>query len=173
MSAQQKTVELDNLLSLSRRPLYAFIRAYVRTPDDADDVYQQTATVLCEQFSAYDPSRPFFAWACGVAWRNVLSHNRNATRLRLLAGEELAAILAERVASSIGRVDPRLDQLRDCLALLKPESREIIEQHYCHGEEVGQIAVRIGVSERCIYKTLAKIRRVLLDCIERKLKENL
>ncbi len=173
MNLQEKRVELAQLLAVSQRPLYVFIRAQVRTPTDADDVYQETATVLCDHFDDYDPEKPFLAWACGIAWRKVLSHRRNASRLKLVAGEELGAILSESVAAAIARVDPRIDRLKECLDSLKPESREIIEQHYYQEKQVKQIAGRIGVSQRCIYKTLARIRRLLLDCIERKLAEEL
>jgi RNA polymerase sigma-70 factor (ECF subfamily) len=171
MDVQEKKPELSRLLAVSQRPLYAFIRAQVRTPADADDVYQETATVLCDHFDAYDPEKPFFAWACGIAWRKVLSHRRNVARLKLVAGEELGAILSKSIAGAVARVDPRIDRLQECLGALKPESREMIEQHYYQEKEVRQIAGGIGVSERCIYKTLARIRRVLLDCIERKLAE--
>jgi RNA polymerase sigma-70 factor (ECF subfamily) len=172
MSVQNKTVELSRLLSLSQRPLYAFIRAQVRTSTDAEDVYQQTAVVLCEEFDAYNPARPFIAWACGIAWHRVLSHYRNASRLKFLAGEALGSVLADKYASSAAQVDPRREKLQDCLAQLKPESREIIERHYYKEEDVQCIATDLGVSDSCIYKTLARIRRVLLDCIERKLKED-
>src|SRR5579871_2904389 len=122
MDVQEKRVDLAQLLAVSQRPLYAFIRAQVRTPADADDIYQETATVLCDHFDAYDPEKPFFAWACGIAWRKVLSHRRNASRLKLVAGEELGALLAESIAGAIARVDPRVDRLTECLNSLKPES---------------------------------------------------
>ena len=88
-----------------------------------------------------------------------------------LSNTELGAVLADGLASAIAKVNPRLGQLQDCVALLKPESQKMIQQHYYHEEDVGQIAIRHGVSEKTIYRSLAKIRRILLDCIERKLKE--
>ena len=172
MSVLQDNAEVERLLSLSKRPLYAFIRGLVRNREDADDVYQQTGLVLCEQFDRYDPSKPFIAWACGVAWRSVLVHRRNASRLRLLTDEEMGSVLADKFAALAAGVDLRLECLQKCLTLLKPESREIIERHYFKNEGIGRVADRMGVSESCVYKTLARIRRTLLDCVERKLKED-
>ena len=165
-------IELAKLFESNRRPLYAFILTQVRTLEDAEDAFQETARVLCEQFDTYDPEKPFFSWACGVAWRKVISQRRNASRLRLLVDNPLGEELAEKVAASIARVDPRLDLLRECLDSLKPESREIVERRYCKEDPVGSIAAGLGVSESCVYKTLTKICGVLLDCIEGKLKEN-
>ena len=159
MSSQQLSPELDHLLSLNRRSLYAFIRGQVRSRDDADDVYQETCVVLAEQFNRADPPGNFFAWACGITWRKVLSRYRGSSRLKLLASEELGSLLAEKVMASVARVNPRLDRLQECLAALKSESREIIEQYYFREESVAQIAGQLAVSEPCIYKTLAKIRR--------------
>jgi RNA polymerase sigma-70 factor, ECF subfamily len=171
MNVQQKATKLTDLLTLSQRPLYTFIRAQVRTDMDADDLFQQTAVVLCEEFGTYDPSKPFIAWACGIAWKRILLHYRNSSRLKLLTGPKLGAILAEKYVSSAAGVELRQEKLRECLALLKPESRKIIEQHYYRGEGIGAISGELGVSESCVYKTLARIRRTLLDCIARKLKE--
>lgn len=173
MSVQQQTVEFTRLISFSQRPLYAFIRAYVRDRSDADDVYQQTAMVLFEHFDSFDPARSFLGWACGIAWNKVLSHYQNVRRLRLVAGEELGAMLADKVAAVAVQVDRRRDYLLDCVAQLKPESRELLQRHYYDEQAVAQIAEEWGVSSPCIYKTLAKVRLVLLNCIERKLKEEL
>ena len=38
MDVHNKTADVGELLSRTRRPLYAFILAHVRTQDDADDV---------------------------------------------------------------------------------------------------------------------------------------
>ena len=92
--------------------------------------------------------------------------------MKLMANEELGAALAAKFAAKAHQHNPRMERLRECLALLKPESREIIQRHYFEEEEVGGVARRLDVSESCVYKTLAKIRRVLLDCVQRKLKED-
>ncbi len=172
MILQQLPTDLAQLLSLNQRSLYAFIRGQVRTREDADDVYQETTVVLVEQYNPAEPPGNFFAWACGIAWRKVLVEYRNRSRLKLLANEELGRILAEKVAASVAWVSPRIDRLQECIASLKTESRDIIEGFYFREESVTQIAARLGVSEPCVYKTLTKIRRTLLDCIERKLRED-
>ena len=172
MSVQQEMSGLSDcyrLASTRCTPSSAASFVPVRTPTTFTS---RPAHALCEQFDRYDPSKPFIAWACGVAWRSVLLHRTNASRLRLLTHEELGSVLADKFAASAAQVDPRLERLRECLAALKPESREIIERHYFEDEEIGRVADRLGVSESCVYKTLARIRRTLLDCVERKLKED-
>ena len=160
------------MLSQSQRPLYAFIRAQVRTRTDAEDVYQQTAIVLCEEFDTFDRSKPFIVWACSIARHRILAYYRNAGRLKLLAGEELAAVLVDKYVSAAAKVDLRREKLQECLALLKSESREIIERHYYQEEGAGSIAAWLGVSESCVYKTLTRIRRACWTAWSEKLKED-
>ena len=172
MGSQERTREFLQLLTSSQRPLYAFIRAQVNSRTDADDLVQQTTAILWEKFDSFDPARSFIGWACGIAWREVLSHRRNARRRRLELGDELAESIAAKLASASAEVDQRLDKLQECLAQLKSESRRLVELRYYQDESVGRIAARSGTSESTIFKTLAKIRQMLLDCVQRKLKED-
>jgi RNA polymerase sigma-70 factor, ECF subfamily len=171
MASDEKAREFVHLLALSQRPLYAFIRAQVQCRADADEILQQTSTVLWEKFEAYDRTRSFIAWACGIAWREVLSHRRDCRRRKLLLDDALGDVLAARFAAAAERVDERLDSLRECMALLKPDSRRLIERRYYNEEDVEKIATRAGASASSIYKSLTRLRRVLLDCVAGKLKE--
>ncbi len=171
MGTDDQTSKFVRLLTAGQRPLYAFIRAQVNSRTDADELLQQTTTTLWEKFATFDQSQSFIRWACGVAWREVLLHRRNARRQKLAVSGELGDQIAARFASAAGQVDRRLDVLQDCMASLKPQSRILVEARYYKGEEVAQIAARSRSSESSIYKSLSKIRRVLLDCIQRKLKE--
>jgi RNA polymerase sigma-70 factor (ECF subfamily) len=171
MDSNDQTGEFVRLLTLSQRPLYAFIRAQVYSRTDADDLHQQTTAILWEKFESFDRAQSFLRWACGVAWREVLLHRRNSRRRTFLIGPELGELLVEKLASAAAQVDQRLDKLQECLAALKPQSRRLIERRYYKEEDVRQIAARSGLSESSVYKTLTKIRQILLDCIEQKLKE--
>ena len=105
-------------------PLYAFIRGLVRNREDADDVYQQTGQVLCEQFDRYDPLKPFIAWACGIAWQSVLLHRKNASRLRLLTHEEMDPCWPINLPLRLPKSICDLSVFESPLASLKAESRE-------------------------------------------------
>jgi RNA polymerase sigma-70 factor (ECF subfamily) len=171
MSVQERTGEFVRLLTASQRPLYAFIRSQVYSRTDADELLQQTTAVLWEKFETFDQSQSFIRWACGVAWREVLLHRRNSRRRKLALSDELGEHLAAKLASAAAEVDRRLDFLQECLAGLKPQSRRLIERRYYLEEDVERIAARANASESSIYKTLTKVRQLLLDCIQRKLKE--
>lgn len=165
------TDDFLRLLTASQRPLYAFIRAHVRTRTDADEILQQTTTVLWQKFATFDRNGDFIRWACGVAWREVLAHRRNDRRQLLLLGEELGTVLAAKISAAAVQIDRRLDKLHECMSVLKPDSQKLIQRHYHRQESIGRIAASKRLTESSVYKTLAKIRQILLACIERKLKE--
>jgi RNA polymerase sigma-70 factor, ECF subfamily len=171
MTNQDRTNQFLRLLMANQRSLYAFIRAQVRTRPDADEILQQTTAVLWEKFDTFRQCEDFARWACGVAWREVLQHARNRRRQRLLAGEQLAELLTDRLLVSASQVDRRLDMLKACLDMLPPASRRLIDRRYLQQESVDDIAARQRQSASNIYKALAKIRDLLLRCVERKLRE--
>ena len=58
-----------SLFLRSERELFRYVVALVPNVADAEDIVQQTALVLWEKFSAYDPGQPFTPWACRFARR--------------------------------------------------------------------------------------------------------
>jgi RNA polymerase sigma-70 factor, ECF subfamily len=153
------------LLMASQRRLYAFIRAQVRTRDDADEVLQQTSAVLWEKFDTFRPDGDFTRWACGVARFEVLTHLRNQRRLRVVLSEDVAEAIGQKLADAAAEVDTRLDKLIECMKGLARRDRDILQRHYHKQQSVKQIATALGVSESSIYKVLNRSRDALYDCI--------
>jgi RNA polymerase sigma-70 factor, ECF subfamily len=162
---QRDTSIFVQLLTASQRRLYAFIRAQVRSRDDADEVLQQTSAVLWEKFETFRPDGDFTRWACGVARLEVLTHLRNQRRLRVVLNENVAEVIGHKLADAAAEVDVRLDKLIECLKGLARRDREILQRHYHKQQSVKQIAAALGVSESSIYKTLNRSRDALYDCI--------
>jgi RNA polymerase sigma-70 factor (ECF subfamily) len=160
------------LLMASQRKLYAFIRAQVHNRDDADDVLQQTSTVLWEKFSSFRPDGDFTRWACGVARLEVLSHLRNQQRLRVVLRPDVAEAIGRRLAKAAANLDARLDKLIECMKELARRDRNLIERHYYREETVKEIAAALGISESAVYKSLNRNRDKLYECIQRRLEES-
>ncbi|MSR55681.1 MAG: hypothetical protein EXS09_20730 [Gemmataceae bacterium] len=69
-------------LRVNRTRLFGYIHALVRNLADADDSFQQTAFSLWRRFDAYDPSRRFLQWECGVARLEAANLLRTRSRDR-------------------------------------------------------------------------------------------
>jgi RNA polymerase sigma-70 factor (ECF subfamily) len=158
-------------LTASQRRLYAFIRSQVYSRDDADDVMQQTTTVLWEKYGSFDPDGDFIRWACGVARLEVLSHLRNRRRLRVVLNDDVAEAVGQKLAVAAAEVDLRLDMLFECMKELVGRDRELIDRHYRREQSVNEIAAALGVSESSIYKRLSHSRDLLYECIQQRLSD--
>ena len=64
-------------------------------------------------------------------------------------------------------ISVRGEKLRECLAKLPAEQRTTLHRYYAEEETVESLALREGRSVEAIYKLLQRVRRALLDCIER------
>jgi RNA polymerase sigma-70 factor (ECF subfamily) len=69
-----------------------------------------------------------------------------------------------------GGLSLRAEKLRDCVAKLPPEQRASLTRYYNDEESVDSIALREGRTPDAVYKMLQRTRRVLLECVERGLR---
>jgi RNA polymerase sigma-70 factor (ECF subfamily) len=159
------------LYAANQRRIYAFVRVMVPSAADADDVIQETLSVLWRKFDTFDPATSFTAWAIQVARFEVLKwRQRHAGRPRLFAMEVIER-LADEAAGSAPSVDDRHDALQHCLSQLTEKHRQLLQLHYEREMSVNAIAAQFKRSSKTIYRMLGQVHRSLLGCIRRALSE--
>jgi RNA polymerase sigma-70 factor (ECF subfamily) len=168
-----RTELLVRLLTLHQGELFRFIFALLPHEEDARDVLQETSVALCRKFEDYDPAKPFLAWAYRFAQLEVFKQReRNRRGTRLLSRE-----LVERLANERERHEPvlqaRLEALDHCLAELPPADRELIRRRYTDRARAEELVRGSGASRRTLFRNLDRVRRLLLDCINRRAVEPL
>ncbi|HVJ84371.1 MAG TPA: sigma-70 family RNA polymerase sigma factor [Caulifigura sp.] len=156
----------------AERALHRFLKLLVHDSTLLEEVTQSVALRLWERFDSYDNSRPFEAWARGVAI-NVLSElRRSDRRFPRLLGEEAIAGLAEaydRAPAVAGELSDQVQALRACLDRLPEESRQLVVRRYCDAHSVQDVARDSGKSVAATYKSLGRILERLADCVQRRL----
>jgi len=149
--------------------LRRYVSALVPVPADVDDVLQETAIALMRKFGEYDPNRPFFNWACRFAFFEVMQHRkRGKTRRRHFSDETVEAI-ARDYQQHEQLAEQRRRALAECLRQLSAQDRRLVELRYASDETVASLAKRIGEPVARLYRSLARIRRMLAACVRRKL----
>ncbi len=166
--------ELVHELVKQRDALMAYILSMVGDWNAAEDLLQETSVVIITKAREGEEVRHFKAWACGVARRVVLEWWRKQKRSRLVFGEEAMRMLENAFVS--GEEDDRrhgglLEALRECLKLLAPRAKKIVEMFYMEGRRIKEIAARIGGSEGAVQVALCRARVKLGECISEKMKE--
>jgi RNA polymerase sigma-70 factor (ECF subfamily) len=152
------------LFARHERDLYRYVLTLLPSPADAEDVVQEAATALWQNFESFDPDRPFLPWACRFAYHQVLNfRRRQKTHRRLFSGAVVEA--------HADGADARCEALDRCLGKLPPADRDLVRLRYASDEEVGALAGRTGQTPNALYKSLQRIRKGLLDCVARTLNQ--
>lgn len=155
------------LLTAGQPSLYAYIVSLLPNRQHADDVLQETNMVLWRKAEEFQEGTSFLAWACQIAYFNVLSARRRMSRDRHTFGDDLFDYLAERQCERMDEVEDRQQALRRCLGKLPPKQRELIEARYQPGASVRRMADERRTTEGALSQSLYRIRTSLLECVKR------
>lgn len=149
----------------------AFVSSVVRDFRDRDDVLQDIAVAIIESFGKYDTSRPFIAWAMGVARNQVGLYLRRRGRDRLVFDSETVEVLATAFADIGEEQHHRLGYLQECLRSLEERSKQLLDLRYGQDLKPAAIAELVDMSANAVAKALQRIRDQLRSCIDRKVRE--
>ena len=154
------------------RLLAAHLRSATGDVHAAEDLLQAVASILWEKRTEYDVSRPFGAWALGVAHLEVLKWRQRVARSREVLSEDAMRLLSETAARQAGEVDERYYFLADCLQSLGDIARRVLQMKYAEGRRIREIADRLAKSVAAVEMILVRSRRDLRECIERKMAQS-
>lgn len=156
------------LLLRHQGDLKAFIASVVADRTASEDLFQEVCLALWQGFASYDPSRPFGAWARGVAVHKVLRSREQARHIPLAFSPEAIQAVLEAYDRSEPPA-PRTENLRDCISRLPDRSRQLLALRYDQGLKLGEMARRAGSSLDAVHKLLSRVRAAVQDCLARKL----
>jgi RNA polymerase sigma-70 factor (ECF subfamily) len=154
----------------SQGRLYGYVATLLPNRSDAEEVFQQTSLVLWRKWQQFDPGRDFLRWACGIAHNEVRNFLRKQTRKgRVYLSEDVLAEVAQMRLDLNDVLEARRRALQQCLDRLKHGARELLERSYAGTDSIKTIADDLGLRPNVLYMTLKRLRRALLDCINRTL----
>jgi RNA polymerase sigma-70 factor, ECF subfamily len=163
------TEQLVRLLMKHQEDLFRYIFSLLPHEEDARDVLQETSVSLYRKFAEYDHEKPFLAWAYGFAYLEVLKQRERNERGTRHMKEELVEMLSRERQEQETELHERLAALDHCLEQLPPMDRELIRLRYHSGTPVDDLVTQLGTSRRTFFRNLDRVRRALLECINRKL----
>jgi RNA polymerase sigma-70 factor (ECF subfamily) len=159
--------EFVRLFSRHQRQIHAYIGSILANGADVEEVLQETSVILWTKFDTFDRERSFVKWACGIAHLQVLRFFRTHRRRMLpLDDTTIELLLAER-AGLDEHLATRRGALAECLQRLRLKDRQIVEACYGPGAKIKDVAEQFGRPVGAMYHALARIRRTLLECIDR------
>lgn len=147
--------------------LRSYVQALVGPESDSDDLVQEISLTLWREYAHYDQTRPFIAWALGIARNLVARYRRDHAVQRRRFSPQAEAALSVAFIELEDEFRDRRSVLRTCLEHLGPQARELLLMRYQKGMELAAIAAERTSSVNAVNKALGKIRRLLLDCTGR------
>ena len=163
---EEKADEFVRELTRSSQHLYTYIFGLVPIWADADEIYQETCTLLWQKYDTFVPGTNFRAWACRVALNKVHEYRRAYAKKPVCFSEAFIADVEQNLVDVAEQDDLRSEALAKCLSKLNPRHRDLIAHYYREGTSVKSIAESLSRTTDSVYKALNRIRASLLDCIQ-------
>ncbi len=173
MPDTSRTDEFVREFTRSAQRLYAYIFTLMGHDSGADDVFQEASTLAWEKFGEFRPGTDFLAWTCRIARFRVLSYFDAKRRRPMPFSDAFFEAVEEDLAAMSDALDGEMTALADCYRKLLPEDRELIDRRYAPGADTRQVAAAVGRPLSTVYRTLTRIHRELLECIERAMRDRM
>jgi len=161
--------QLMVLMTRHQRQIFSYIYVLVPNRSDAEDLLQETSLVICEKFHEFRLGTDFVAWACQIAYWRVRYSRQKFARSKVVFDQEIVDVLAKTAGEMADELDERHEALGQCLQRLHPRDRELLLRRYEPGGNVEEAAKRSGRTLQTAYKALARLRKLLLDCVTTRL----
>lgn len=152
-----------------RSKLFRYIFSLLPNHADAEDVFQRCSLVLWQKFSEFDSERSFFSWACGVAFNEVRYFTRTNRSQRLKFDTDLIREISEIRLAQDDQSGDILAHIADCLKRLPHRDRSLVRKAYGNSGTIKSFAEATSSATQTIYNNLARIRRLVRECVRQKL----
>ena len=161
-----------------RRPLESFVYGLLRDAPAAEDLLQEVWVRLAAEVEKGTHLENQAAWCRGVARHLALRHWEKQRQAKVVADSALLESFIARAEEAFAEADAtpeawaaRQEALVACVAALPERSRRLLNLKYFDRESIENIATVLGQSFAAVKKALFRLRCVLLECVERKLRQ--
>jgi RNA polymerase sigma-70 factor (ECF subfamily) len=161
--------EYLKLLFGAELDIRAFIGSVVRDAHDCDDLFQDVALTLWKEFSRYDRTRPFGAWARGIAAVKLMQRWDHTQRRPVVLSPDAIEAVSRAFDRSDTPVSRQAAALEHCIEQLPEKSRQLLALRYERSLTIEQVAHEFQATLDAVYQSLSRLRARLQDCVNRRL----
>ena len=166
---QEARKRLMTLMTRHQRQIFSYIYVLVPNRTDAEDLLQETSLLICEKFHEFREGTDFVAWACQIAYWRIRYSRQKFARSKVVFDQEIVDVVAQTAGQMTEELDDRHEALGRCLEKLPSRDRDLLMARYEPGGGVEEAARRSGRTVTTAYKALARLRKLLLDCVSTRL----
>jgi RNA polymerase sigma-70 factor, ECF subfamily len=159
-----------------RHRLGAFVNGLLRDAHAAEDVLQEVWVRLAAEVEKGTRLENAAAWCRGVARNLIRRQWEQRQSAKVVADSAVLETFLERVELAFAEEDDeavewseRQRALDGCVSALPERSRRMLALRYESRASMEDVAAAMGQTFEAVTKALYRVRRALLDCVERKL----
>jgi RNA polymerase sigma-70 factor (ECF subfamily) len=169
MQSRDQTDEHDfgRLFARHQPRIYGFIRSLVVGRTDAEDLLQETASVLWRRFDDFQPGSNFLAWALAAARFQVMYFRQRQRNDVLRFSDKFLDAVGADTAQAAAQLGEMQELLERCMDKLPDTDRELFELRYRTDMTPRELAERLGRPQSTVYNAVNRIRRTLAECVQR------
>jgi RNA polymerase sigma-70 factor, ECF subfamily len=168
-----KNREFMRLLAEHERRLSAYVHTLIPLWQDAEDVLQDTKLSLWAEFDSFRPGTDFAAWTFTIASYSVRTYRKRCQRQRVCFSDDLlekmAGHMTTRASSAVH--EHRMTALVECVNALSGARRKLLRLFYASRLRIKDLAADLGQSPDAVRMALFRIRRSLLECVQKRTQE--
>lgn len=158
-----------DLLTANYYRIHAFVLSMVPNDNDADDIMQETATLMWKNFEQFEPGTNFVAWAVTIAKFQVLRYQKQRQRSKIVLSEKTHDLLIADNQLMEPGVQDRFRALQKCIKRLPEKDQEFLQLRYSPGATAKSVAQIVGASIGAVYRHGGRLNDLLLRCIRQTL----
>jgi RNA polymerase sigma-70 factor (ECF subfamily) len=170
-SNNKKTNLFLSLLMANQRRINSYILSVVPNFSDADDIMQETISVMWRKFDDFEVGTDFAGWGLKVAYYCILDYRKKKGKDRLVYNEHIFQQINEIAKEKQDDTDTRIKYLRRCIKKLKADDQRLLKARYELNYNANSLAAQLDRSVQYVYKHLARIHHTLNLCIKRAFRE--
>ena len=171
MDSNKKTKVFLSLLMANQRRINSYVLSVVPNLSDADDIMQETISVMWRKFDEFEVGTDFTSWGMKVAYYCILDHRKKKAKDKLVFSDDLFQKIEGIAAEKQQDTEERIEFLRRCIGNLQPADQRLLKARYELSYSAQNLAVQLDRSVQYVYKHLARIHHTLDLCVKRAFRE--
>ena len=151
--------------------LLSYIMMMIHNQAASEDLLQETAAIMWENFDQFQEGTNFAAWAISIARNKTLEYLRENQKTKKLFKNEFYEKLSHIAEDSADDHSVRVKALDNCIRKLSDNNHKLISLRYKHNVPIKDIALETGKPISTLYLHISQILGLLRICISKFLAE--
>jgi RNA polymerase sigma-70 factor (ECF subfamily) len=168
---EDRHAEFVALLTASHDKLLGYLLSLLGRWHDAQDVLQGASALMWQKFGTFQSGTDFVAWASTICFYEAKRFQRTASRSARHFDEGLLCLLSQERTEDLKCQERRMEALAFCLRSLREEDQRLLRASGEGHGHIAALAARIGRAPATLYNKLTHLRRLLAECVMRRMQE--